>query len=83
MDISSATLVNPAPQLQQSQVTQTIQFLVLKKAMNSQPTGAMVRLSALPMATNDEPQRPSHSGGAICWTVGCDSALSTQWHECP
>ena len=52
MDISPAALVNAATQMQQSQVTQTAQVLVLKKAMDLQATGALALLQALPLATS-------------------------------
>ena len=52
MDISPAALVNAATQMQQSQVAQTVQFLVLKKAMDIQATGALALLQALPLATS-------------------------------
>ena len=51
MDVSPAALVNTATQMQQSQVTQTAQVLVLKKAMDVQATGALALLQALPLAT--------------------------------
>ena len=50
MDISPAALVNAATQMQQSQVAQTAQVLVLKKAMDIQATGALALLHALPLA---------------------------------
>ena len=52
MDVSPAALVNAATQMQQSQVTQTAQVLVLKKAMDIQATGALALLQALPLATS-------------------------------
>jgi hypothetical protein len=52
MDISPAALVNAATQMQQSQVTQTAQVLVLKKAMDIQESGALALLQALPLATS-------------------------------
>jgi hypothetical protein len=52
MDISPAALVNAATQMQQSQVAQTAQVLVLKKAMDIQATGALALLQALPLATS-------------------------------
>ena len=52
MDISTAALVNAATQIQQSQVGQTAQVLVLKKAMDIQATGALALLQALPLATS-------------------------------
>ena len=52
MDISPAALVNAATQMQQSQVAQTAQVLVLKKAMDIQATGALALLRTLPLATN-------------------------------
>ena len=52
MDISPAALVNAATQMQQSQVTQTAQVLVLKKAMDIQATGALALLQALPLVTS-------------------------------
>ena len=52
MDISPAALVNVATQMQQSQVAQTAQVLVLKKAMDIQATGALALLQALPLATS-------------------------------
>lgn len=47
-----AELVNAATQMQQSQVAQTAQVLVLKKAMDIQATGALALLQALPLATS-------------------------------
>jgi len=38
--------------MQQSQVAQTAQVLVLKKAMDIQATGALALLQALPLATS-------------------------------
>jgi hypothetical protein len=52
MDISPAALVNASTQMQQSQVAQTAQVLVLKKAMDIQATGALALLQALPLATS-------------------------------
>ena len=52
MDISPAALVNAVTQMQQSQVAQTAQVLVLKKAMDIQATGALALLQALPLATS-------------------------------
>ena len=52
MDISPAALVNAATQMQQSQVAQTAQVLVLKKAMDIQATGALALLQALPLVTS-------------------------------
>ena len=52
MDISPTALVNASTQMQQSQVAQTAQVLVLKKAMDIQATGALALLQALPLATN-------------------------------
>ena len=52
MEISPAALVNASTQMQQSQVAQTAQVLVLKKAMGIQATGAMALLQALPLATS-------------------------------
>ena len=52
MDVSPAALVNAATQMQQSQVAQTAQVLVLKKAMDLQATGALALLQALPLATS-------------------------------
>ena len=51
MDISPTALVNASTQMQQSQVAQTAQVLVLKKAMEIQATGALALLQALPLAT--------------------------------
>lgn len=48
MDISPAALVNASTQMQQSQVAQTAQLLVLKKAMDIQASGALALLQALP-----------------------------------
>ena len=44
MDISPTALVSAAIQMQQSQVAQTAQVLVLKKAMDMQATGALALL---------------------------------------
>jgi hypothetical protein len=52
MDISPTALVNASTQMQQSQVAQTAQVLVLKKAMDIQAAGAMTLLQALPLATS-------------------------------
>jgi hypothetical protein len=52
MEISPTALVNASTQMQQSQVAQTAQVLVLKKAMDIQATGAMALLQALPLATS-------------------------------
>jgi len=52
MDISPAALVNAATQRQQSQVAQTAQVLVLKKAMYIHANGALAVLQALPLATS-------------------------------
>lgn len=47
-----SALVNAPTQMQQSQVAQTAQFLVLKKAMDIQATCALALLQALPLATS-------------------------------
>ena len=52
MDISPTALVNASTQLQQSQVAQTAQVSVLKKARDIQATGALALLQALPLATS-------------------------------
>jgi len=52
MEISPTALINASTQMQQSQVTQTAQVLVLKKAMDIQATGALALLQALPLATS-------------------------------
>jgi len=52
MDISPTALVSAAIQMQQSQVAQTAQVLVLKKAMDMQATGALALLQVLPLATS-------------------------------
>ena len=52
MDVSPTALVNASTQMQQSQVAQTAQVLVLKKAMDIQATGALALLQALPLATS-------------------------------
>lgn len=52
MEISPTALVNASTQMQQSQVAQTAQVLVLKKAMDIQATGALALLQALPLATS-------------------------------
>jgi hypothetical protein len=52
MDISPAALVNAVTQMQQSQVAETAQVLVLKKAMDIQASGALALLQALPLATS-------------------------------
>jgi stage V sporulation protein SpoVS len=52
MEISPTALVKASTQMQQSQVAQTAQVLVLKKAMDIQATGAMALLQALPLATS-------------------------------
>jgi len=48
MDVSPAALINASTQMQQSQVAQTAQVLVLKKAMEFQASGAMALIQALP-----------------------------------
>jgi len=48
MDVSPAALINASTQMQQSQVAQTAQVLVLKKAMEVQASGAMALIQALP-----------------------------------
>lgn len=50
MDISPAALVNASMQMDQSQVAQTVQLLVLKKAMDIQASGTLALLQALPPA---------------------------------
>ena len=52
MDISPTALVNASTQLQQSQVAQTAQVLVLKRAMDIQAAGALALMQALPLATS-------------------------------
>lgn len=52
MDVSPTALVNVSTQMQQSQVAQTAQVLVLKKAMDIQSSGALALLQALPLATS-------------------------------
>lgn len=52
MDISPTALVNATLQMKQSQVAETVQVLVLKKAMDIQATGALAMLQALPLATS-------------------------------
>lgn len=52
MDISPTALVNAFTQTQQSQVAETAQVLVLKKALDAQATGALTLLQALPLATS-------------------------------
>ena len=52
MDISPTALVNASTQMQQSQVAQTAQVLVLKKAMDIQATSTLALLHALPLATS-------------------------------
>jgi len=52
MDISPTALVNASTQMQQSQVAQTAQVLVLKKAMDIQASGSLALLQALPLATS-------------------------------
>jgi len=52
MDISPTALVNTSTQMQQSQVAQTAQVLVLKKAMDIQATGVLALVQALPLATS-------------------------------
>jgi hypothetical protein len=48
MDVSIAGLVDAATQMQQTQVAQSAQMLVLKKAMDIQASGALAMLQALP-----------------------------------
>ena len=52
MDLSPTSLVNASTQVQQSQVAQTAQVLVLKKANEVQASGAMALIAALPLATS-------------------------------
>ena len=52
MDISPTAVVNATVQMKQSQVAETAQVLVLKKAMDIQATGALALLQALPLATS-------------------------------
>jgi hypothetical protein len=52
MDISPTALVNASTQMQQSQIAQTTQILVLKKAIDIQSTVALNLLRALPLATS-------------------------------
>ena len=52
MDISPTAVVNATLQMKQSQVAETAQILVLKKAMDIQANGAMALLQALPLATS-------------------------------
>ena len=52
MDISPAALVNATLQMKQSQVVETAQLLVLKKAMDTQANGTLALLQALPLATS-------------------------------
>lgn len=47
-DVSPAALVNAVTQMRQSQVQQTAQLLVLKKAMDVQAAGALALLQAVP-----------------------------------
>jgi hypothetical protein len=48
MDVSIGGLVDAATQLQQTQVAQTAQVMVLKKAMDIEASGALALLQALP-----------------------------------
>ncbi|MBV5296806.1 MAG: putative motility protein [Rhodoferax sp.] len=48
MDASISALVNASTQMQQTQVAQSAQILVLKKAMDLQAAGALALLQALP-----------------------------------
>lgn len=52
MEISPTALVQATSQLQQSEVAQTAQVLVLKKANEVQASGAMALIAALPLATS-------------------------------
>ena len=52
MDVSPTALVSATLQMKQSQVAETAQLLVLKKAMDIQANGAMALLQALPLATS-------------------------------
>ena len=52
MDVPPAALVNAVTQMQQGQVAQAAQVLVLKKAMDTQASGALALLQALPLATS-------------------------------
>ena len=48
MDVSPAALVNASMQMDQSQVSETVQILVLKKAMDIQASGVLALLQTLP-----------------------------------
>lgn len=48
MNVSAAGLVNASTQASQSQLAQSVQVSVLKKAMDVQATGAMTLLQSLP-----------------------------------
>ena len=48
MDISPAAFVNASTQIEQNKAAQSVQILVLKKAMDLQASGAMALLQALP-----------------------------------
>ncbi len=52
MDISPAALVNASMQMQQSQVTQSVQLLVLKKSLDMQANSALALLQPMPLATS-------------------------------
>ena len=67
MDISPAALVSAATQMQQSQVAQTAQVLVLKKAMDIQATGALALLQDVVSwwLTRSLNRCPSMSGRAL------------------
>ena len=52
MDISPTALVSATLQMKQSQVAESAQVLVLKKALDIQANGALALLQALPLATS-------------------------------
>lgn len=52
MEISTTSLVQAYTHGQQTQLAQTAQLLVLKKAMDVQAAGALALLQALPLATS-------------------------------
>lgn len=52
MDISPAALVNASMQMQQSQVTQSVQLLVLKKSLDMQANSTLALLQPMALAAS-------------------------------
>lgn len=52
MDVSSTALTNVTTQTQQSEVAQSAQLLVLKKALEIQESSTLALVQSLPLATS-------------------------------